>query len=157
MDFSGPVNGHKFLVVVDAHSKWLEIFPMQKADTHLITILKQLFSQHGLPEKLVSDNGSEFTSEIFHHISMHAWCITHVWSPPYHRQCNGQTEHFGDPFKLALLKAKKERTTEEILNTFLLSYRSTANGTVKNRMSLEEALMGRKLQTTLDPLCSQKQ
>ena len=41
-----------------------EIFPMQQTDTQsTITVLRRLFSQHGLPENLVSDNGSQFTSE----------------------------------------------------------------------------------------------
>ena len=42
----------------------------------LIAILKQLFSQHGLPET-VSDNGSLFTSETFSHFCSSCW-ITHL-------------------------------------------------------------------------------
>ena len=61
-------------------------------------------------------------------------------------------------FKHALLKAKGEGTTiEEILNPFLLSCRTIPNPTVKNGMSPVEALIGRKLWTTLDALCPQKQ
>ena len=57
VDYAGPINGLSFLVVVDAHSKLPEIFPMKNLDTHsTITILKQL---------LVSDNGTRFTSELF--------------------------------------------------------------------------------------------
>ena len=53
-------------------------------------------------------------------------------------------------------KQQEGTTTEEILNTFLLSYRTTPNVTVKNEMSPKEALMGRKLQITLDALRPQK-
>ena len=33
VDLAGPINDLSFLVVVDAHSKWPEIFPMQQTDT----------------------------------------------------------------------------------------------------------------------------
>lgn len=62
IDFAYPINGLSFLVV-DAHSKWPEIFPMQQTDTRsTIAILRRLFSQHGLPETLVSVTGLQFTS-----------------------------------------------------------------------------------------------
>ena len=59
---------------------------------------------------LVSDNGSQFTSETFQHFC-HLCCITYVWSPSYHPQSNGQAELFVDTFKCALLKTKREGTT----------------------------------------------
>ena len=31
VDFAGPLEGKMFLVVIDAHSKWLEVFPMTSA------------------------------------------------------------------------------------------------------------------------------
>ena len=74
-----------------------------------------------------------------------------------HPQSNGQAEHFVDTFKRALLKLKRERITTEILQTFLLSYRTTPNGAVKNGMSLAEALMGWKRYITLHALGSCKQ
>ena len=125
---------------------------MKNTDTFsTISILKRLFSQHGLPETLVSDNGTQFTSQLFRHFYK-SNCIAHVWAPPNHPQSNGQAERFVDPFKCALLKAKREGTTEEILQTFILCYRTTPNSTVNNEMTPAEALMGRKLHTTLDAL-----
>ena len=63
MYFVGPINSRSFLVVVDAHSKWPEIFPMQNVDTRSTkAVLKLPFSKHGLLEKLVSDNATKFTS-----------------------------------------------------------------------------------------------
>ena len=65
VDFAGPIYSLSFLVVMDAHSKWPEIFLMKNADTHsTITVLKWLFSQHGLPETLVLDSGRQFSSEL---------------------------------------------------------------------------------------------
>ena len=55
-----------FLVMVNAHSKWLELHMMQTA-TFLTTIEKMssVFATHGFPEMLVTDNGTVFTSEEF--------------------------------------------------------------------------------------------
>lgn len=33
IDFAGPLEGHMFLVVVDAHSKWPEVIVMKKTST----------------------------------------------------------------------------------------------------------------------------
>ena len=55
-----------FLIVIDAHSKWIETFPMATA-TALTTIqrLKQLFAKFGIPESIVLDNGLQFVSAEF--------------------------------------------------------------------------------------------
>ena len=61
VDYAGPFMGKMFLVVSDAHSKWLEI-EMVAAATSRATImqLRRMFAIYGLPELLVSDNGSVF-------------------------------------------------------------------------------------------------
>lgn len=52
--------------VVDAHSKWFEVIPMITSTTDkTISELQKLFAAHGLPEQLVTDNGTQFTSEEF--------------------------------------------------------------------------------------------
>ena len=50
----------------DAHSKWIEVFPMTSA-TALTTVqhLRQLFSRFGIPDSIVSDNGSQFVAKEF--------------------------------------------------------------------------------------------
>ena len=66
MDYAGPVFGYYFLIVIDAHSKWIEAYPM-KSITSAATIekLRVLFAQFGIPEMIVSDNGTNFTSGEF--------------------------------------------------------------------------------------------
>jgi len=55
------------LLVVDAHSKWCEVFHMtQTTATKTVEILCQLLSSYGLPEQVVFDNGSQFVSDDFH-------------------------------------------------------------------------------------------
>ncbi|CAH8499886.1 unnamed protein product [Dicrocoelium dendriticum] len=146
-DFFGPVNGQHFLIVVDSYSKWPEVFPMEHATSGAtIKVLGTLFSHHGIPEILVTDNGSQFTSYQFAEYCSQVG-ITHLRTPPFHPQSNGQAERFVDTFKRTLVKMRGEGTTQEILDIFLLMYRSTPNPQVPNNASPSEALMGRKIRT----------
>ncbi|BHF64762.1 hypothetical protein SprV_0200776900 [Sparganum proliferum] len=148
IDFAGPRNGVPYLILVDAYSEWPEIAPLNPATTSAtIAFLRRIFSQHGLPEIPVSDNGSQFTSSTFEDFC-HQHNIQHLRSPPYHPQSNGQAERFVDMFKRALLKARGEGTTDEIVQAFLFSYRTTPNPASPGCVSPTEALMGRKLRTT---------
>uniref|UniRef100_A0AA85J8L0 Integrase catalytic domain-containing protein n=1 Tax=Trichobilharzia regenti TaxID=157069 RepID=A0AA85J8L0_TRIRE len=66
IDFAGPTNGAYYLVVVDAFSKWPEVIPMVSPTTsQTLKALTDIFSHHGLPETIVTDNGSQFTSHQF--------------------------------------------------------------------------------------------
>jgi hypothetical protein len=59
MDYTGPFMGKFFLIVVDAHSKWINVEIMNSTtSTATINKLRNMFAIHGLPEVLVSDNAS---------------------------------------------------------------------------------------------------
>ena len=91
-DYAGPFLGRMFLLVIDAHSKWLEVKPVSSA-TSAMTIehFRSIFSTHGLPEMLVTDNGSVFTSTQFKQFLKQNG-IRHVTSAPYHPASNGLAE-----------------------------------------------------------------
>ena len=57
LDFAGPFMGHMFLILVDAHSKWIEAHIMQSIrSAKTIEKFRIIFSTHGLPRKVVTDN-----------------------------------------------------------------------------------------------------
>ncbi|CAH8551539.1 unnamed protein product [Dicrocoelium dendriticum] len=150
VDFVGPVEGTFFLVIVDAYSKWPEVTVMRNTSSNsTILALKRLFSQYGLPQTIVSDNGSQFTSYQFADFCAQNG-IQHMRTAPYHPQSNGQAERYVDTLKRALLKSKGEGTLDERLENFLLNYRVTPNPNAPDGKSPAEALMGRRLRTTLD-------
>ena len=55
-----------YLVVVDAYSKGLDVQLMNSVTSEsTIAKLKNTFATHGLPQKIVTDNGPSFTSSMF--------------------------------------------------------------------------------------------
>ncbi|XP_063879465.1 uncharacterized protein K02A2.6-like [Scylla paramamosain] len=99
IDFAGPFLDHSYLIIVDAYSKWPEVVPM-KLTTSCATIkaLMQMFATHGLTERLVSDNGPQFTSQEFKDL-LKINGIQHVLSTPYHPSTNGEAEKSVQTFK----------------------------------------------------------
>ena len=66
MDFAGPFLGSMYFVLVDSHSRWLEVEPMASTTTDkAVEILRSLFARFGCPKCLVSDNEPEFTAREF--------------------------------------------------------------------------------------------
>ncbi|KAL3093861.1 hypothetical protein niasHS_005233 [Heterodera schachtii] len=67
---------------------------------------------------------------------------------------NGQAERFVDTFKRAFRKLKGEgmSSVKEIIETFLVTYRTTPNDSLPDSKSPAEMLLGRKPRTTLDLL-----
>ncbi|BHF74753.1 hypothetical protein SprV_0501784100 [Sparganum proliferum] len=152
IDFADPLNGVSYLVLVDAYAKWPEIAPLNPSTASAtIAFPRRIFSQHGLPEVLVSGNGSQFTSSTFEDFCRQH-NIQHLRSTPYHPQSNGQAERFVDTFKRALLKTRGEGTTDEIVQAFLFSYKTTPNPASPGGVSPAEVLMDRKLRTTFHAL-----
>ena len=92
LDYAGPFLGKMFLIVVDAHSKWVEAFPMSTSTSEAtIEKLRVAFSTNGLPEMVVTDNGSNFVSEEFEAFLKQNG-IRHIKTAPYHPSSNGLAE-----------------------------------------------------------------
>ena len=62
-DYAGPFMGSMFLIIIDAQSKWIEVFkPTTCTSEVTIEKFRQGFATHGIPDVLVTDNGTCFTS-----------------------------------------------------------------------------------------------
>ncbi len=97
------------MVVVDAHSKWIEAVPTNQSCTSITTITKRrsIFSTFGIPEVLVSDNGAAITSAEFDYF-MTKNDICHLTTAPYHVASNGLAERTVQTDKRGLLKQTKK-------------------------------------------------
>eukprot|EP00731_Ephydatia_muelleri_P000822 Em0001g822a len=148
LDFAGPFLGKMFMVVVDAHSKLLDVAVVTTPSSQqAIKILRNLFATHGLPEMVVSDNGSAFTSVEFQTFVKRNG-IRHVRSAPYHPSSNGQTERVVQTFKEAILKTTGDLDAR--LARFVFQYRLTPHTTTG--LSPAEMLLGRRPRSHLDLL-----
>ena len=113
----------------------------------MIGVLRGLFARFGLPETVVTDNGTGFVSQEFEEF-LRKNGISHVTSAPYHPASNGLAERAVQIVK----KGVKKETTGSMdtrLARMLFSYRITPQSTTG--LSPSELLLGRRPRTRLDP------
>ena len=108
VDYAGPFLGKWFLIVIDAHSKWIEVAIVTSAtSTNTIEKLRAIFAIHGLPEVIASDNGTVFTSAEFQKF-VKSNDIKHIRTAPYHPPSNSQAERMVQIFKESMGKTSLE-------------------------------------------------
>ena len=88
LDFAGPFFGRMWFSVLDARSKWPEVMTMETTTSiKTIQTLRTIFARWRLTEKIVSDNGPQFTSTEFQ-----KFCrvngVKHILVVPYHPSSN---------------------------------------------------------------------
>ncbi|XP_030586939.1 uncharacterized protein K02A2.6-like [Archocentrus centrarchus] len=151
IDYAGPFMDQMFLIVVDAHSKWPEIFPVKQATAaSTVSILRALFARTGLPQQLVSDNGRQFTGEEFQSFLKNNG-VRHMTSAPHHPATNGQAERFIQSFKRSMKASRLEgKPMQHKIDSFLLAYRNTTHATTGHTPAM--LFMGRNLRSRLDLL-----
>lgn len=104
LDHAGPFLGKMFLVLIDAHSKWMEVHIVPSTSSEVtISKLRDVFARFGLPQQVVSDNGPGFTSSEFGQF-LAANGIRQILSSPYHPSSNGLAERAVQTFKNAIVK-----------------------------------------------------
>ena len=55
---------HTFLVIIDRHLKWLEVFDTKSTTSEkTCEVLRMLFTSYRLPEEIVTNNGPQFISK----------------------------------------------------------------------------------------------
>ena len=138
VDLCGPFpTGETLLILVDYYSRFpfVEILKSTTSAT-IISKLFKIFSVHGLPETLTSDNGGQFTSnEMESFLKING--STHTRTTPLWPQANGQVERLNRVIKKAIQAAINEgRNWKHELDTFLLSYRNTPHCTTYETPSL---------------------
>ena len=118
------------LIIVDAHSKLPEVLLTGSTSSErTVELLREVFSRYGLPEHLHSDNGRQFTSEVFQNF-MKAKNIKHTFSAPYHPAMNGEAERFVQSFKQPMKAAKGDNGAVKLhVSKFLLAYRNATHAT----------------------------
>ena len=84
--------GMQYILVIDYFSRYIEIAKLSSTSSDaIITHLKSIFARHGIPQVVVSDNGPQYSSEMFRKFASE-YSFTHVTSSPKYPQSNGEAE-----------------------------------------------------------------
>ena len=149
LDFAGPFYKKFFLILIDAHSKWIEaVCTHSTSSSVVIEELRTVFAKFGLPETIVTDNGTGFVSQEFETF-LQKNGIKHVTSAPYHPASNGLAERAVQIVKRGLKKVI-DGSVNTRLAKVLFNYRITPQATTG--ISPSELMLGRRPRTRLD-LC----
>nr|XP_006819463.1 PREDICTED: uncharacterized protein K02A2.6-like [Saccoglossus kowalevskii] len=131
-----------YIIVVDYYSRCVEIKKLSTLTSEsVITSLKEMFTEHGIPEIAMSDNGPQFSSEFFSQFAA-IYRFVHITSSPRYPRSNGEAERAVQTVK-DLLKKNEDPYLA------LLSYRTTP---LQNNLAPSQLLMGRLLRTQLPML-----
>ena len=137
-------NHQRYLLIADYYSH----FPILRSvntmsAVHLVTVLKTIFAEYGLPEELVSDQKTQFTSEQYTSFAKeYNIKITH--SSPRYPQSNGFIESMVKITKQILQRCKQTSSDPHLA---MLLYRATP--LQSGMASPAELLIQRRYQTTL--------
>ena len=118
--------GNRYILsVIDYYTKYAEAEPLpnQEAKT-VVKALEQIFSRHGMPSVLLTDQGRNFESHLFQSMCS-LFYINKRSTTPYHPQSDGLCQRFNGILKLLLrMKVNKDRVNwDVILPSALLAYR----------------------------------
>ena len=134
------LNGSTYLLVVDYFSRYPEVIQLTSTTSKsVISSLKSIFSRHGIPSVLMSDNGPQFDSSDMKEFA-NTYGFNHITSSPHYPQRNGLVER-----TVKTIKALLRHTNDPYLA--LLSYRSTPLPWCN--FSPSELSMGRKVKTDI--------
>ncbi|CAB4040075.1 Retrovirus-related Pol poly from transposon [Paramuricea clavata] len=85
--------GRHYLVTTDYYSNFFEVDRLYNTTSkEVICRLKAHLARHGIPDRMVSDNGPQFTSEEFRQFA-DAYEFQHGTSSPDYPQSNGKSEN----------------------------------------------------------------
>ena len=135
--------GKDYLLVVDYYSKYPEVVCMSsKTAEATISKMKQIFSQHGIPNTVVADT-IPFNSKTFKQFAR-KWDFSVVTSSPNYPQSNGLAERNVQTIKNLLKKVKEGMKDEQLA---LPEFRNTPISGLQE--SPAQLLMSRRLRSTL--------
>ena len=154
VDLFGPVGGRNFLILIDAFSKWIEVFLMDSTDSQsVLEKLREVFARFGIPKTIVSDNGRQFVSFEFENFCKRNG-IVHKTSAPYHPETNGAAENAVGMIKRGLIKmlsdTKNCKETSTLLSRYMLGYRNAVHSSTGESPAV--LMLNRRVRIRLDML-----
>ena len=131
IDLIGPLypvtnRGKRYiLTVVDYATRYSEAVALEKIDTESIPeALMGIFSRVGFPREILSDNGTQFVSQVMREVTR-LISVKQLFSSPYHHMANGVCETFNGTLKKMLIRMCSEQPKEwdRFIEPLLFAYR----------------------------------
>ena len=152
IDLLGPLPlGESVLVIIDYFSRYHGVEIMRSSTSEkVVECLEKIFTTHGLPQSLQSDNGPKFRPEVFERYSEDN-SIEHRKTTPLWPQANGEVERQNKSLlkRMKIAQAQGKEWKKEV-RKYLVAYRSTPHTTTG--VSPAELLFGRKMRIKLPKL-----
>lgn len=151
LPFHGPLttdifewHGKQYLFFVDSYSGWFDIDLLSSSTTHgVVQKLVHHFSGHGAPCQILSDNGSQVTSQYFKDFAAR-WGFRHITSSPEYPQSNGLAER---AVRIAKQLMERSHRAKSDVNLHLLNLRNISRDPILG--SPAQCLMSRQTRATL--------
>lgn len=138
------LRGKDYLVTVDYYSNFIEVDRLYAiTSTEVIHKLKAHMARHGIPERVVSDNGPQYSSEEFRAFAT-TYEFEHVTSSPRYSQSNGKAESAVKTAKRIMEKAIACGSDPYLT---LLEHRNTPSDGMSS--SPAQRLFGRRTRTRI--------
>ncbi|KAI8485080.1 hypothetical protein Bbelb_371860 [Branchiostoma belcheri] len=127
--------GNKYVLVVsDVFTKYVNLYPIPKQDAATVAdkLFRDFVGQHGVPDQIHSDQGSQFESQLVAELCARLQ-ISKTRTSPYHPQGDGQVERFNRTMKNILAKALagREHDWDLLLPHVALAYNTSVHSTTK--------------------------
>lgn len=129
-------SGQKFLTIIDAFSKYGQAYPIDGSNAvNILNALLIFITHHGIPQMMVSDNGTEFKNGLMQEfVDTHKIAIHYI--TPENPQSNGMIERFHSTIieHLRVLKGKKKIfNVKEAMPYAILGYNHSVHSATKQR------------------------
>ena len=157
MDILGPLpktaRGHRYILVVcDYATRYPEAMALKRFTAPAVAEqLMELFSRHEVPKEILTDQGTNFTSQLLQELYKMLG-VKPVQTTPYHPQMDELVERFNQTLKQMLRKMIDEegRDWDKLVPYILFAYREVPQSSTG--FSPFEMVYGRDVRGPLDIL-----
>ncbi|KAG1577677.1 hypothetical protein G6F48_012515 [Rhizopus delemar] len=148
IDYIGPFpesrSGNKYIIMaIEYFTNWPVAKAVKKADSETTVkfLYEEIFCNFGPVEKILSDNGSHFTSKEVEEFAKYV-NTRHQFSAPYKPSTNGKVEHVNNVIAKGIKKMvmNNKKNWNTLLPAMLYAYRTKVHKSL--RISPYEALFG---------------
>lgn len=139
IDIIGPITpmssaGNKYiLTMVDMATRYPDAVALRAVGSQQVAeALVEMFTRYGVPTEILSDRGTNFTSDLMKEVSR-LLSMKDMLTTPYHPMCNGLVERFNGTIKQMLRKMCQERPKDwdRYLPALPFAYREDPQSSLK--------------------------